>query len=52
LSQSPKPLSVLVILQVGSCIFAQGWPHTAILLPMAFPTAVIIGKYHQTQLND
>jgi hypothetical protein len=34
LSHSPNLFFALVILQIGSCVFAQDWWQTEILLPM------------------
>jgi hypothetical protein len=42
-----QPFLALVIFGVVSCGFAQGWPQTMILLPVASYAAGIIGvSYH------
>jgi hypothetical protein len=42
---------LLVIFQVGFLTFAQGWPQTEILLPVASHRSGITGTCHHTWLN-
>jgi hypothetical protein len=44
LSHNHNPF-VLVIFQIGSCVFAQSWPHIMILLTASF-VARITDIYH------
>jgi hypothetical protein len=52
LSHTSSPFIALVIFQVGSFVFAHGWPQTVILLSMAFCVTGITGMSHQVHFID
>jgi hypothetical protein len=52
LNHALSPFFALVIFQVGSLIFAQGWPQTAVLPPVVSDLAEISCAFCYTLLND